>query len=162
MSEILLWVIVVVLLGAGMVGSILPVIPGTPVIFAAALLFGFFTDFQEVTWPVILILAGITVLAQVIDYLASAYGAKRHKGSRWGIAGGVVGGILGLLMGGLPGLVLGIFLISFLAEWLLGGQDLSGALGVGWGALLGFLGGTLLKVLMALTMVGIFLYAALV
>lgn len=161
MNEILLWAMVVVLLASGLMGSILPVIPGTPIILAAAVLYGFFTDFKEVTWLVILILAGITALAQVIDWIASAYGAKRYKASRWGVMGGVVGGIAGVLLASLPGLVLGIFLVSFLAEWVLGGQDLAGALGVGWGSLLGFLGGTLIKILMSLTMVGIFLYAAL-
>jgi uncharacterized protein YqgC (DUF456 family) len=161
MGEILLWVIVSVLLAAGVVGSLLPVIPGTPMILAAAILYGFSTDFQDVSWWVILILTAITALAQVIDWLASVYGARRYRASRWGLAGGLVGGILGGLLGGLPGLILCVFLGSFLAEWVLGGQQLAGALAVGWGSLLGFLGGTLLKGILALTMVGIFLYSAL-
>jgi uncharacterized protein YqgC (DUF456 family) len=159
-TEVALWVAVVILLAVGVVGSILPVLPGTPVILLAALVYGVFTGFQSVSWSTLLLLTGIAALAQVIDWLASVYGARRRKASAWGIWGGVVGGLVGTFAGGLPGLVIGIFAGSCLAEWLLGRREIFQALGVGWGSLLGFLGGTLVKMMLAITMVGIFLYAA--
>jgi uncharacterized protein YqgC (DUF456 family) len=161
LSEVVLWVIVLLLTLVGIAGSLLPILPGSPLIVVAALIYGFFTDFQEVTWTVILVLTGMTLLAQGVDWLASAYGAKRRKASAWGVLGGVVGGILGFLTAGLTGLLLGVFLLSFLAEWILGGRDVSDSMGVGWASLIGFLGGTLLKFLLSLIMAGILLYAAL-
>jgi uncharacterized protein YqgC (DUF456 family) len=161
MNDIILWTVVLLIMGVGLLGSILPVIPGPPLILAAALVFGFFTDFRELTWPVIVALAGITIFTQVVDWLATVYGARRQKASRWGILGGVLGGIVGVIVGNLPGLIVGIFVVSFAAEWALGGREVRGALKVGLASLLGFLGGTLVKVLMAFTMVGVFLCAVL-
>ena len=161
MGEVLLWIVVIVIFIIGVGGSVLPVLPGSPIVFAGVLLFAVFTGFEKVTWTVVGIIGGIMVLSQVIDMLVSAYGAKRRGATMWGIVGGIIGGFVGLFFGGLPGLLLGIFALSFLAEWMLGGMELRNALGVGWASLLGFLGGTLMKIALVLSMVGIFFYAAL-
>ena len=161
MGEVLLWIVVIAIFIIGVGGSVLPVLPGAPIVFVGVLLFAVFTGFEEVTWTVVGIIGGVMVLSLIIDTLVSAYGAKRRGASMWGIVGGIVGGFAGLFVGGLPGLLLGIFAFSFLAEWLLGGMEIQNALEVGWASLLGFLGGTLMKIAMVLAMVGIFFYAAL-
>jgi uncharacterized protein YqgC (DUF456 family) len=161
LNEVVLWAIVLALMFAGLLGSLLPIIPGPPLILLAGVFYGVFTDFQKVNWFVILTLAGITLFALGIDWLATVYGAKRRQASIWGIIGGILGGILGFVVAGIAGLLLGVFLMSLLAEWIMGGQSLRYSMGVGWASLMGFLGGTLLKVLLSIIMVGIFLYAAL-
>ncbi len=117
------------------------------------------TGFADFGWTLILTLAGLAALSQVLDYLASAYGAKRFGGSRWGIWGSVFGGLLGLVFFSLPGMIVGLFAGAFFLELWPGRKGALASLKVGGGSLLGFLGGTLLKLVFSLAMIGIFGYA---
>ena len=156
--QIVLWIVVIALFLIGLAGTILPTLPGNILIFAGALVYGIFTGFEEVTLWVLVALAGITIGAQVLDYVAAAYGAKRFGASKYGIWGAIIGGILGLIILNIVGLIVGVFLGAIVPEMLLG-QGLKEALRIGWGSLLGFLGGTLMKFILGLLMIGIFVIA---
>ena len=158
-GQFILWFIVIALFLIGLAGTILPTLPGNLLIFGGALVYGIFTEFEEVTFWVLAALLGISIGAQVLDYAAEAYGAKRFGATKYGIWGGIIGGILGFMTLNIVGLVLGIFLGAVIPEILVGGRDLKGALRIGWGSLLGFLGGTLMKFILGLVMIGIFLAA---
>ena len=161
--EILLIILIWVLTGgfflAGLAGSVVPGIPGPPLVFVGALIYGLLTGFVDFGWPVLLTLGVFAALSQILDYLASAYGVKKFGGSRWGILGSIVGGVLGLVFFALPGLIVGLFAGAFLLELWPGRRGGLASLKVGGGSLLGFLGGTLLKLLLSLTMIGIFFFA---
>jgi uncharacterized protein YqgC (DUF456 family) len=157
--QIILWIVVITLLLMGLAGTILPTLPGNILIFAGALVYGMFTGFEEVTLWVLAALAGITIGAQLLDYVAGAYGAKRFGASKYGMWGAILGGIVGLVAFNIVGLIAGVFLGAIIPEILLGGQSFKGALGIGWGSLLGFLGGTLMKFILGLLMIGIFVIA---
>jgi uncharacterized protein YqgC (DUF456 family) len=157
-GDIILWIFVIALFLIGLVGTILPTLPGTLLIFAGALGYGIFTGFEEVTLWVLAALAGISIGAQVLDYVAGAYGAKRFGASKYGIWGAIIGGILGLIILNIVGLIVGVFLGAIVPEILLG-QGLKESLRIGWGSLLGFLGGTLMKFILGLLMIGIFVIA---
>ena len=157
-GDIILWIFVIALFLIGLVGTILPTLPGTILIFAGALVYGIFTGFEEVTLWVLAALAGISIGAQVLDYVAGAYGAKRFGASKYGIWGAIIGGILGLIILNIVGLIVGVFLGAIVPEILLG-QGLKESLRIGWGSLLGFLGGTLMKFILGLLMIGIFVIA---
>ena len=159
-GQIILWIIVIALFAIGLAGTILPTLPGNILIFAGALVYGIFTEFEEVTLWVLAALAGISIGAQVLDYVAGAYGAKRFGASKYGIWGAIIGGILGFIILNIVGLIVGVFLGAIVPEMLLG-QNLREALRVGWGSLLGFLGGTLMKFVLGLVTIGIFLFALL-
>jgi len=159
-GQIILWIIVIALFAIGLAGTILPTLPGNILIFAGALVYGIFTEFEEVTLWVLAALASISIGAQVLDYVAGAYGAKRFGASKYGIWGAIIGGILGFIILNIVGLIVGVFLGAILPEMLLG-QNLREALRVGWGSLLGFLGGTLMKFVLGLVTIGIFLFALL-
>jgi uncharacterized protein YqgC (DUF456 family) len=137
----------------------LPTLPGNILIFAGALVYGIFTGFEEVAFWVLAVLAGISIGAQVLDYVAEAYGAKRFGASKYGIWGGVIGAIVGLIIFNIVGLIVGVFLGAVIPEILLGGRSLKGALRIGYGSLLGFLGGTLMKFILGLVMIGVFVIA---
>ena len=74
-------VVVAILLLAGLVGSVIPFLPGTPLILLAALVHAFGTGFSPIGPGRLAILAGLTVLAQLLDYLAGAVGTKKFGGS---------------------------------------------------------------------------------
>ncbi len=157
--SILTWVLTGGFFLAGLAGSLAPGMPGPPLVFAGALVYGLLTGFADFGWTVILTLAGLAALSQVLDYLASAYGAKRFGGSGWGIWGSVFGGLLGLVFFSLPGMIVGLFAGAFFLELWPGRKGALASLKVGGGSLLGFLGGTLLKLVFSLAMIGIFGYA---
>ena len=158
-GQLILWIVVIAIFLIGLAGTILPALPGNILIFAGALVYGIFTEFEEITLWVLATLAGISIGAQVLDYVAEAYGAKRFGATKYGIWGAIIGGIIGLITLNIGGLVLGLFFGAVIPEILLGGRSPKGALRIGWGSLLGFLGGTLMKFILGLVMIGIFLFA---
>ena len=157
MTQIVVIVVVALLMLAGLVGSIIPALPSTPLILIGAIIWGWFTDFQQITAWVLALLAGLTVVSQLLDYVAGVYGAKRMNASRWGLTGAFLGTVVGLF-GGLVGVIVGPFIGALLFELLFARKRLAEATRVGFGALLGFLGGALGKLLIGLVMCGIFLW----
>ncbi len=99
-NEPVLWITLAVML-LGLLGSVLPGLPGVPLIFAAALVYAYVTGFEVVGVPVIVLLGLFALLAFVADFLSTAYGARRFGASNWGTVGGAVGGLVGALAGAL-------------------------------------------------------------
>jgi uncharacterized protein len=155
--EILLWVMVSIFFLAGLAGSIIPGMPGPPVVFAGALVYGLLTGFAEMGWVMLLVLGILAAISQLLDYLASAYEAKKFGGSGWGIWGSLIGGLIGFFIFNIPGMIVGLFAGAVLMELWKGKKDTRAALKVGGGSLLGFLGGTLMKIIFSLLMIGLFL-----
>jgi uncharacterized protein len=138
------------------IGCVVPVIPGAPVVFFVALAHRlYFGEAASVsTW--VLVLIGLLMLGSLLlDYLASMYGAKRLGSSRYGIIGCVVGGLLGLILFNIPGALLGPF-VGAVAGELIGGKDWKSSGKAGLGATLGLLGGAVGKLACALAMTGLF------
>jgi len=145
-----------VLMLLGLAGSVLPLLPGSPLILAGALLYAWQTQFT-VVGPTDLIVLGVLALAgQGLDYAATALGAKKYGASSWGMAGAFIGGTLGLIAANIIGLVIGSFAGAVVFELLKGGE-LKASVQIGYGTLIGFLCGAVGKVIVALTMVGYFL-----
>ena len=123
-NEPILWITLVVML-VGLLGSVLPALPGVPLIFVAALVYAYVTGFEVVGGDVLALLGLFAALAFVADFVATSYGARRFGASNWGTAGGAIGGLLGALVGALflgVGAVFGLLLGSiggvFLGEYL--------------------------------------------
>lgn len=148
----IVWAIVLV----GLLGTVLPALPGVGLIFFGILLHALFFGFGGIGIVTFISLALVALFSIVFDFLASAYGASRFGSTRWGVAGSVVGGIVGLMMFNVPGLVLGVFSGAAAAEMLFARKGLHQSLRAGWGSILGFLGGTVLKLILGLVMIGIF------
>ncbi len=123
-NDPLLWATLVVML-VGLAGSVLPGLPGVPLIFLSALVYAIATGFDYVGGGVIALLALFAAVALVADFFATAYGARRFGASGWGTAGGAIGGLAGALagalffgIGALFGLILGTIGGVFLGELL--------------------------------------------
>ena len=89
----------IVLMVVGLLGSVVPGLPGVTLIFLSALLYAILTDFQTVGAVVLVILFVLAALAFLIDFFATSYGARRFGASNWGTVGGAIGGIVGALAG---------------------------------------------------------------
>jgi uncharacterized protein len=123
-NEPLLWITLVTML-VGLAGSVLPGLPGVPLIFLSALVYSILTGFEYVGGLVIALLGIFAAIALVADFVATSYGARRFGASNWGTVGGAIGGILGALagallfgIGALFGLILGSIGGVFLGEYL--------------------------------------------
>ncbi len=99
-SEPILWITLIVML-VGLAGSVLPALPGVPLIFVSALVYAYLTDFEYVGAGVLVLLGLFAALALVADFVATSYGARRFGASNWGTAGGAIGGLLGAVIGAL-------------------------------------------------------------
>ena len=150
------YVLVAVLLVVGLAGSLLPLLPGTPLILAAALLHALVTDFSPIGIGRLLVLAGLTALAYGLEYVAGAVGVKRFGGSVWAVIGALAGAVVGLFFGPL-GLLVGPVVGAVGGELLKSG-DPEHSLKAGFGALIGMVCGLLARFALAFTMVGLFLW----
>ncbi len=144
----------------GFAGTLLPALPGIPLMFAGMLLSAWMGDFQQIGGWTLGLLAGLTVLSMIGDFVAGMLGAKRVGASKWALFGAALGTLVGLFFG-LLGLMLGPFFGALLGE-LIAGATLHRATHVGLGAWLGFLLGTILKIALAFMMLGVFVLALLV
>jgi uncharacterized protein YqgC (DUF456 family) len=138
----------------GAVGSMLPAIPSTPVVFLAALGHKIYFGDNSISYLILAILGIITLFSLVMDYIASLVGARK-LGATWrGVAGALIGGILGLFLG--PwGILIGPFIGALTFE-MMGGRQFEEASKAGFGALLGIVAGTLGKFICAIAMASLF------
>jgi uncharacterized protein YqgC (DUF456 family) len=152
-----LWIVAVLLVLAGIAGSVLPALPGVPLVFAGLLLGAWIDHFQKVGWFTLAVLGLLTLLSFAVDFLATSMGAKRVGASKWAIAGSALGTLAGLFFG-IPGLILGPFLGAVAGE-LLARRGQRQAVRSGFGAWIGLLVGTAGKLALIFAMVGIFMTA---
>jgi uncharacterized protein len=153
-----LWyVLAAALIVVGFVGTVLPALPGVPLVFAGMLLAAWADSFQHVGLWTLIGLGVLTIIAIAVDFLAGLAGAKRVGASRTALIGAAVGTIVGIFFG-IPGLLLGPFLGALAGE-LVAGASLKRAAGVGVGAWVGFLVGTVLKLGVCFAMLGLFALA---
>ena len=139
----------------GLLGTVLPVLPGPMLIFAAALIFAILDGFQTIAWPLVVVIGVLALLATGVDLLASSLGARAGGASGWSIAAGLVGGILGALLFALPGGILVALLCVLLAEYArLRDWKPAAKSSAGW--LLGWLLSSVVRFGIALAMIAVF------
>ncbi len=140
--DIVLVILAAVFLFVGMLGCILPMLPGPPLAYAGMLLLHL-TDRVQFTTGQLLVWLLIVVVTVVLDYVTPLLGSKYSGGSKWGERGCMIGTVIGLFFA--PwGIIIGPFVGAVVGE-LLGDKELSQALKSGFGSFLGFLFGTVLK-----------------
>ena len=153
-----LWTIVTLLIMAvGLAGTVLPIVPGILLIYAGYLLYGFATGWQAYGLPAIVGWSVVTGFVLLLDIYAGAIGAKRYGASRSGAQGSIVGGLIGALAAGFPGIILGPFAGAAAGE-LPRGRSYREAFRSGWGTLIGFVVGSVVKIAIGLVMVGTFIW----
>ena len=141
---------------AGLIGCIVPLLPGPPLAYIGFLLVQLKTD-SPYTLNFMLIWAGIVAVLTVLDYLIPVYGTKKFGGTQYGVWGCAIGLFAGLWFGPL-GIILGPFVGAFVGE-LIGSKQSHQALKAAIGSFIGFLLSTLLKLVACLVMLWYFVMA---
>jgi uncharacterized protein YqgC (DUF456 family) len=156
-GETLALVLAVVLVIVGLAGSVLPALPGVPMVFAGLVLAAWAQDFEQVSWLTLAVLGLLTVLSFVIDFAATALGAKRVGATKLAVVGAMLGTFAGFFLG-IPGLILGPFVGAVAGEMLSHGR-MQQATRAGVATWVGLLFGTLAKLALVFTMLGVFAFA---
>jgi len=133
-----------ILMLLGLAGSILPILPGPPLSFIGLFLLALLKHFSPPLTPTLLIiLAIVTILVIVMDYIIPLLGAKRYGASKWGVWGSVLGMAIGIFWSPFA-MLLGAFVGAVVVEWLIGKKK-GEALRAGWGVVMGTLLSTILR-----------------
>jgi uncharacterized protein YqgC (DUF456 family) len=153
------WLFVIVLFAVGLIGTVLPVFPGTTIILAAAVIHRMMLGPEKsVGWRAIAILVLLTLASYALDFVGGYFGAKYFGATRWGTFGAIMGALVGLFFG-IIGLFVGPVVGAIVGEFI-AGKRMIDAGRAGWGSLLGNLAGMIGKLMIALLMITIFLLAA--
>jgi hypothetical protein len=159
-NNVWMWGLAALLVLAGLAGAVLPALPGVTLVFGGLVVAAWADDFQRVGWVTLTLLGLLTVASFAIDFAATALGAKRVGASRLAIAGAALGALGGLFLG-IPGLVFGPWARAVAGELLSHGEWRK-ATQAGLATWMGLLFGTLAKLALVFTMLGIFLFAYLI
>ena len=154
-ADLWLWLLAFALIVAGIIGTVLPALPGPPLVFAGLLLGAWIDNFQRVGYFSLTLLGALTVLSVVVDIVAGIYGAKRVGASPPALVGATLGTIFGIFLG-IPGLVLGPFVGALTGELIVHGNALVAGR-VAFGTWLGMLLAVAVKLALVGSMLGLFL-----
>lgn len=157
MTDIILWIISIILVLVGAAGVVLPALPGTPFVFLGFLLAAYIQDFSRIGWITLTILGVLTFLSVLVDFFVPSYGAKRVGASSKAISGAALGSIIGIFFG-IPGLIFGPFIGAVVGEYM-SRKDLLQAGKAGLGTWIGIVLGIAMKVALVFAMIGIFILA---
>jgi len=156
--ELFWWFFTIVLFAVGLIGTVAPVLPGTTIILAAAVIHRIMLGPEKsIGWVTIIVLVLLTLATYAFDVLAGYFGAKHFGATKWATFGAIIGALVGLFFG-----VLGLFVgpvVGAIAGEFIAGKRMIDAGRAGWGSLLGNLGALVGKLIIALAMITIFLIA---
>lgn len=153
---ILWWLLAGLLVVAGLAGTVVPALPGVPLVFAGLFVGAWIGHFETVGWLTIGVLAFLAAFAWAIDFIASALGARYLGASHRAFWGATIGAVAGMFFG-FVGILLGPFIGAVLGE-LSGGSDMMQSGRAGVGAWLGMVVATAAKLAIAFLMIGIFAF----
>jgi len=150
MSDYILLILGIFLMIIGIIGCLVPVLPGPPISFLGLILLHVTNRFGQFSTTTLIVLAAMTFVVTILDYVVPIWGTKKFGGSKYGTRGATVGLIIGLFLGP-AGIVIGPLIGAIVGE-LIFKDDMRYALKAGFGSLLGFLTGIGLKLAASLIM----------
>jgi uncharacterized protein YqgC (DUF456 family) len=157
-TQLLLYVLAAALILLGLAGTFLPALPGLPLMFVGMLVAAWADQFMQVGGWTIAVLAVLTCISVVVDIAATAMGARRIGASKLAMLGATLGTLFGGIMFNIPGLILGPFVGAMAGEFMQG-REWRQASKVGFGTWIGLAIGTALKIALAFSMLGVFVFA---
>ncbi len=158
--DTLLWIVAVVLIVAGVAGTILPALPGTALAFAGILLAAWIDGFTRVTGWTVAVCGLLMLLAWGADYASGIIGARKAGASRLAVVGAAIGTVAGIFTG-FVGLLFMPLVGAAIGEYL-ADRNAARAAHVGVATWIGLLIGTIVKVVITFVMIGLFIAALLI
>ena len=149
------------LIGVGFLGIFLPVLPGIPLAWLGLFIFAIGTGFEKISILATVIFFILMLLTLALDFLAPMLGAGKYKASKLGIAGTFIGFLVGIFafgIFGIWGVVLGPLIGAFVGE-IIAKRPADQALRSATGAFIGFLAGSLIRVIYIFVLLGYFIYS---
>ena len=140
--DIFLLIIAALLILVGIIGCIVPGLPGVPLAYAG-LWIAQARERIDFSWQMLLVWGIVTIVVSILDYVVPAWGTKQFGGTKYGVWGSTIGVFAGMFFGAL-GVIIGPLVGAVLGE-LIGGKEVAEALRAGWGSFIGLLFGTILK-----------------
>jgi len=156
METIAVTILCSVLMVVGLLGVVLPILPGVPLAWLGLFIYALGTDFQRISIATVVVFFILTVLTLVLDFAAPMLGARKYRASKFGVFGAFLGFTVGIFVLGFWGIILGPFVGALLGELIVGRKPKQ-ALGSALGAFLGLVAGTLFKIILILIMAGFFI-----
>ena len=153
-GTIIYWVGAALLVGLGLVGLVLPGLPGAPLVWMGLVAAAWAENFTYVGLWTLLIITLLAGLTYAVDFWAAIFGAKKFGASKRAIIGALIGVVVGLFLG-FAGVIFGPFIGAVIGE-LSARRDLQQGIRSGIGATIGLVIGSALKIALAFAMVGIF------
>lgn len=148
--------IALVIMLIGLAGTVIPLLPGAPLIILAMVVYGFMTGFEIFPWTFWVGQGMLLVLIFAVDYIAGVIGVKRYGGSKAAVWGSIAGAFIGLFTLGPIGIIVGPFLGAVVGE-LISQRPPEQAVKAGIGTLLGLAGGAVFKIIIEIGMIAWFL-----
>lgn len=147
-----------IIMGVGLLGALLPLVPGPPLVWLGALYYAWRTGWMEVGWPSLTLLLILGVIGGTADWWMAYLGASKGGASGWATLASIVGGIVGFVLLSVPGALIGSIAAIGVVEF---GRhrDWRKVLRAGGGYLIGSLLATVVEVIICLLMIGIFVAA---
>ena len=148
-----IYAVAFLLILVGVAGTIIPALPGIPMIFAGAWLIAYLEDYLYFGWGTLIALGVLTVISIIIDWVSQTMGAQKAGATKLGLTGALLGTIIGIPFG-----LIGIFLFpvigAFVGE-MIGHRDMRKAGKVSWATWIGMIAGIAAKLAIAFMMIGI-------
>jgi uncharacterized protein len=150
----LLWILCAALILVGLAGTVLPVLPGTILVWGGIVLGAWIDDFTRVSMTTVVVVSVLAIIAWGLDYVAGLMGAKKAGASKQALLGAAAGTVFGLFMG-LVGVLFMPLVGAAIGEYL-AQKNQTRAVKVGVSTWIGIMVGLIAKVVLAFIMVGIF------
>lgn len=155
--DLWLWLAAITLIVVGIAGTLLPALPGAPLVLGGLLLAAWIDDFREVGYVTLTVLGALTLVTVVVDIAAAMMGAQRVGATRAGVIGSALGTIVGMFLG-FAGLVIGPFVGALIGE-LSARRGLFSAGRVAVATWVALLIAVVVKLAVVFMMIGIFIFA---
>ncbi len=161
MDLTIVWYIIAgILIVIGLAGTVLPILPGVPIMYAGMFLAAWAGHFARIGAATLILLAVLAAISIALDFIAGALGAKHVGASRRAQWGAFLGAIVGIFFG-MPGLILGPFIGALVGQFI-SGSGVSHSTRVGIATWIGLLFGTIAKLAISFTMLGVFVLALII
>lgn len=159
MAEIIIKLIFLLIMLIGVLGVFIPVIPGSPLVYAVLLIAKIF-GYSEISWFWLLIFGFMTGIGLLMDYLIPVATTKKFGGSKYGIIGLIIGFILGIIFSpfGYFSIILAPFLGALTGELIYDRKNHKRALKAAGGSVVGFMISTFYGLLISLTMIALYFF----